>query len=81
MTQGNFFVVEWDLGQFHAEELGLPDIVFFSKKEVTNKFFLSKLEKFNIFLYEESRYPSNSLITTALEDRYKNNVRRVSVLE
>ena len=81
MIQGVFYEIEWDLGEFHAEELGLPDVVFFSKNEVNNKFLLNKLEKFNIFLYEESRYPSNSLITTALENRYKNNVRRVSVLE
>lgn len=81
MIQGVFYEIEWDLGAFHAEELGLPDVVFFSKNEITNKFFINRLEKSNIFLYEENRYPSNGLIMTALEDRYKNSVRKVSILE
>lgn len=81
MIQGVFYEVEWDLGQFNAEELGLPVAVFSTKNEVTNKFFISTLEKSNIFLYEESRYPSNGLIMDVLEDRYKNSVNRVSILE
>ena len=81
MIKGVFYEIEWDLGQFCAEELGLPDIVFCSKEEVTNKFLLNKLEKSNIFIYEENLHPSNGLITTALENRYKNNVNRVSILE
>jgi len=81
MIQGVFYEIEWSLGQFSAEEIGLPDIVFCSKEKVTNKFLVNKLEKSNIFIYEESLHPSNGLITTALENRYKNNVNRVSVLE
>ena len=81
MIQGVFYEIEWDLGQFNPDELGLPTAVFSTKNNVTNKFFINMLEKSNIFLYEENRYPSNGLIMDVLEDKYKNSVNRVSILE
>ena len=76
---GNLYKIDWSLGDFNPDELELPNFVF-----ETNKVLKSKEKVFNnknVFVFEKAVYPSKTLISNVLENKFNaavSNIRSCS---
>ena len=72
---GNLYKIDWSLGDFNPDELELPNFVF-----ETNKVLKSKEKVFNnknVFVFEKSIYPSKTLISNVLENKFNAAVSNI----
>ena len=71
----NFWVIEWNIGDFNTKELELPNYVYETSNAMLFKDQVFNQE--NVFVIESCKFPGKT-ISGVLEEKFKTSVKSIA---